>query len=260
MVGLDEAVAVVAFVGFVDECIKFITRPLHSFDDCWLIPFTRYGRALVQKFHSYRHAVEETTGFVVAYESIWIKTEAQIDFLHFKEMQKLVLLELQHILKTTNVMVDRYINREDENKKLDISEKIEALKKMTTAKKLPYAARKKSLETVIDDLEKWQSRYDPTWVMVIKISGPIIDDQLRAEATKSDKNDFIMAAKRIRDAVRANLELPPQEQQSVLISPQELTHPLLSIEYSSVSSTKLRIGEVEADVLVDRVICDPQAA
>ena len=197
-----------------------------------------------------------------------MKTEAQIEFLKkianaldqaLKDTQERVLLELKHMLETADVMIDGLISPEDDQKKLDISERLDALKKMTSAKKLRHAMKKTRLEKVINDVERWQARYDPTWLLVIKISGSLIDEQLQAEATKSNRNNFIMAAKNIRDAVRADLDLPAQEQQSILLSSQQLTSPLYPIHYSNVSRSKLSVGGVETEVLVDRMTCDPRA-
>jgi hypothetical protein len=33
---------------------------------------------------------------------------------------------------------------------------------------------------VIDDLEKWQRRLDPSWFLIMRIANPIIDQRLAA--------------------------------------------------------------------------------
>ncbi|KAM0346566.1 hypothetical protein ACHAPY_011611 [Fusarium culmorum] len=41
-----------------------------------------------------------------------------------------------------------------------------------------YALVKDSLDEVIQDMEEWQRRFDPSWFLIMRIANPIIDQQL----------------------------------------------------------------------------------
>jgi hypothetical protein len=46
--------------------------------------------------------------------------------------------------------------------------------------------KKETLDGIIDDLEKWQRRFDPSWFLRMKIASPVIDEELtRAKKDQS---------------------------------------------------------------------------
>lgn len=56
------------------------------------------------------------------------------------------------------------------------------------AKKLKYAAyTKAALDGIIDDLEKWQRMFDPSWFFLTRITVPVIDQQLIEKAATDSK-------------------------------------------------------------------------
>lgn len=48
----------------------------------------------------------------------------------------------------------------------------------TEVNKFKYAIVKKGLDEIIEDLDKWQKMFDPSWFLILMISNPLIDQQL----------------------------------------------------------------------------------
>lgn len=78
---------------------------------------------------------------------------------------------------------------------------------MSTSKKIFFAFKKNSLQVIVEDLEKWQARFDPCWMLIMRIESRLVDDRLFRETQKpaAAQSQFIVTAGGIRDAAKANL-------------------------------------------------------
>lgn len=47
------------------------------------------------------------------------------------------------------------------------------------AKKAAYVWKKEALDGIIADMEEWQSRFDPSWFLIMTVANPMIDNELR---------------------------------------------------------------------------------
>jgi serine/threonine protein kinase len=216
---------------------------------------------------------------MISIEHNWMKTEAQIRFLQkisktldpeYCDVQSRVLSELEGKLKTATLTMDQLILHSKENEKekdakakeerqWDLKGMGKALEKMAPMKKVKYAFKKESLEGIRDDLESWQRRFDPSWMLTMLITDKIVDEQLEQEEKKpaAQKTKFIMAAKGVRDAARESLS-GSRPMDGSIFRPIEI----LSTEETSIpfSSTILcRLEESKEQVLVDTMICNPIA-
>lgn len=74
--------------------------------------------------------------------------------------------------------------------------------------KLKYAIFSKDLlEDSVDDLERWQRTFDPSWIIIARISSSTIDDQILDRASGNEaSNKSVSIVKGLRDAHRSNLE------------------------------------------------------
>ncbi|RFU35444.1 hypothetical protein B7463_g864, partial [Scytalidium lignicola] len=196
---------ILAIIQFSDQCIK-------------------YGQKLVRRCQNYRHAEAEARELMISIEHNWMKTEAQIIFLKkiskildpgYCDVQSRVLSELKGKLKKATLTIDQLIlhdkkKKEDEKEQkqeFDMKTMTKALEKMTPGKKFRYAIEKGSLEAIRDDLENWQRRFDPSWMLTMLITDSLVDDQLEQEENKPQQTKFIMAAKGVRDAARESTSL-----------------------------------------------------
>jgi hypothetical protein len=225
----------------------------------------------VRRCQNYRHAEAEARELMISIEHNWMKTEAQINFLKkiaktldpcYCDVQSRVLSELEGKLKTATLTMDQLVMHEKEKKKekekdLDIHAVTKALEKMAPRKKVKYAFQKESLESIRDDLESWQRRFDPSWMLIMRIADSLIDEQLDQEEKKPQQTKFIMAAKGVRDAARKSTSTSVPMDGSIFKPATILTTDETPIPFSSALLCQL--PDSKEHVLVDTMICNPIA-
>lgn len=246
----------------------------------------------MRRCQNYRHAEKEARELLISIEVNWMKTEAQINFLkriahalnpRYCDVQSRVLSELEGKLKTATLTMGQLISHEKEQEKeqekekekekewekekekenerekdkdVDFAAVVKALGKMSPMKKVRYAFEKDSLNRIINDLENWQRRFDPSWMLIMRMADDKIDQQLDQEERKSKQSQFIMAAKGVRDAAR--------ESTSTLVPDGSIFKPAdardtdeAPIPFSSVLISYLT--DTKEHILVDKMICNPKA-
>jgi hypothetical protein len=94
-------------------------------------------------------------------------------------MQGKVLAQLRDRLRNATALLDGLIGgqaqprtHEDSN----ILSRMEGLAVMSPYRKFKYGTKKGALKEIVDDLEKWQSRYNPIWLLLVLIKSPRIDE------------------------------------------------------------------------------------
>jgi hypothetical protein len=203
----------------------------------------------VKRCKNYRHAVDEARAFLITIEYNWAKTGAQIKFLKsiaktleedYLQMQSLLLSELEGQLKTATLTLDQLIEknrRAKSHEESNIIDRMKGLATMASGSKAKYAFKKNSLQALVDDLEKWQRRFDPCWMLIMRIESRSIDNELSQEIQKpsSHQNSFIMMAKEMRDAVNATLEKDPAIEVAIWLDADSYHPSNDTIEYSPTS-------------------------
>ncbi|KAM5357003.1 hypothetical protein ACJZ2D_016715 [Fusarium nematophilum] len=71
-----------------------------------------------------------------------------------------------------------------------------------------YAFVKDSLDEVIQDMEEWQRRFDPSWFLIMRMANPIIDQQLTRQHQRASQGPPASPTPSRRPA-----PLPPSQQQ-----------------------------------------------
>jgi hypothetical protein len=142
-------------------------------------------------------------------------------------------------------------------KDMDLQVMAKALEKMTPRKKVKYAFKKESLEAIQDDLESWQRRFDPSWMLTMLITDSLVDKQLEKEENKPQKTKFIIAAKGVRDAAKESTSVSDTAdgsifKQNTVLSTNEMPIPLSS-------TIRCQLSGSEDCVLVDTMICNAVA-
>jgi len=238
----------------------------------------RYGNKFVKRCRSYLHAEEEAIELLISIEINWVKMETQIEILkpiagglnkRLQDMQSQVLSQLEGKLKTASLIIQQLMDEKSEDGKVkkdkwkhddrDIATMVKGLEGMRVSKKARYVNKKKALYLVVDEIEKWQARYDPTWIWIMQMSISNIDDELHKQEKKpkSDQIPIIIAAKGIRDAARATHDVKVRDQGSIWIGADDLDLDPIHIANSSVQISTLR-GKKEM-VLIDTMTCNPAA-
>lgn len=177
-------------------------------------------------------------------------------------MQSRVLSELEGKLKTATLTLDQLIEKkarvkEDEDRKL--VERMKGLAAMTRGRKAKYAFKKGALEGIVEDLEKWQARFDPCWMLILRMESRAVGTQLSREASKPklDQSPFIMAAKDIRELAREPSQDFASESDSLWLDETMFEGPLASVPFSPLSIARYK--DSGNRLLVDKIHCNPQA-
>jgi hypothetical protein len=122
----------------------------------------------------------------------------------------------------------------------------------TEIKRWKYVLIKTGLDEAIKDLASWQNMFDPTWFLVMKVSNPVIDQELGR--TGSAVSSITTSASNLRDALR---EAPRQRHSVFLPSDGLETTRMREVAYATVRC----VPRVSSDkwVVVDCIPCDPEA-
>ncbi|KFZ25321.1 hypothetical protein V502_00200 [Pseudogymnoascus sp. VKM F-4520 (FW-2644)] len=246
-----------AIVAFADQCLK-------------------YGNKFVKRCQSYLHAEEEAAELLLAIESNWVKMETQIIILRriagslskkLQDMQSQVLSQLEGKLKTASLIIEQMLSEKREYGKAnddkrnqndwDIATVIKGLGDMKASKKARYVFKKSALCQIVDEIEKWQARFDPTWILIMQMSISDIDEGLHEQRQNIERQHIpiILAAKGIRNAARAAQDERVKDRGLIWIDGLELKPS--TIAHSSVQFSTLQ--DAKEMVVVDTMISNPAA-
>lgn len=238
------------------------------------LTYFRYGEKLIKKCKDYGNAETEARELLTIIEHNWMKTGAQLNFLKtiaasldesYLAMQSLVLSELEGKLKkATLIMKQLSAGQEwiDNHDVKAVAAQLKSLQTMTSTKKSLYALKKKSLEAIIDDLEKWQTRYDPSWMLLILMENPSINVALVKESKKaqSDQSSFIMTTKAMRDIAKLNIMENTSGQQAVWLDTEILDSPdTFATKTNPTLVSIATLKDTKQEVILDTMHCNPAA-
>ena len=182
-------------------------------------------------------------------------------------MQSQVLSQLEGKLKTASLIVDQMVSEKREFEKAnkperkhndrDLAAMMKGLGDMTAAKKAKYVFKKTALYQIVDEIEKWQARYDPTWILIMQMSAGDIDEELHEHQKKLEHKEIpiIVAAKGVRDAARAIQDEKGEDRRPIWIDHLDLASS--NIPHSSVQLSNLE--DTNEMVLIDTMISNPTA-
>jgi hypothetical protein len=211
MLVLETAMDVGALLVLIEQCIVSVVLNPRPVLLCSVLNVCRrYGNKVRHGCKNYHHASDEAQGYLVAIEHNWTQMEILITFINnvlptdYVEMQGKVLAQLRDRLRNATALLDGLIGgqaqprtHEDSN----ILSRMEGLAVMSPYRKFKYGTKKGALKEIVDDLEKWQSRYNPIWLLLVLIKSPRIDEALSRRTTAHQQNAIIAIAKTLRDTV-----------------------------------------------------------
>ncbi|KAK3625663.1 hypothetical protein LTR56_020275 [Elasticomyces elasticus] len=190
----------------------------------------KHGNAVVELYLSLKDARSEVDERITQVESHWQRTRVQIEFIE----RTWTTLRPEHQTNQTEILTLL-------NSKLKYAErKVQGLVKKNKSatddrpkvKRWKYMFVKSYLDSVISDLAKWQTLYDPSWYLIMAIASPVIDAELGKPGSSRSPGDMAVldTAKGVREA--AVPKLAPDSEKNVFLPAVERAD-LIRIRYSS---------------------------
>jgi hypothetical protein len=190
-----------------------------------------------------------------------------------QDMQSQILSLLEGKLKTASLTIDQLMSQKKEEEQTakqnrkhddrDIAIVMKGLSDMGRSKKVKYASKKKALYDIVEDIEKWQARYDPSWILIMQMAtGENINEQIQDQEKKNPGTreiPIIAAAKGIRDAARTRQD-STRDMGSIWIEADDIDLAPETLQYSSVLVSNVpSLKETQELVLIDTMVSNPAA-
>ncbi|KAJ5952244.1 uncharacterized protein N7479_010657 [Penicillium vulpinum] len=152
----------------------------------------KYGRSLHARCQAYIQAEAELANTLLCIEGYWLKIEDEVTTLrdiwngldgrlqiHHNQVLQTLLQILQNAYSTLGDIFGEPENSQNFGNLVAQQGKIQRLK---------YAAYgKKSLERIVEQLEHWHRHFDPSWILLSRLSVPIIQQKLAEKGQLGNK-------------------------------------------------------------------------
>ncbi|KAK8030272.1 hypothetical protein PG990_000006 [Apiospora arundinis] len=205
----------------------------------------KLGVQIAKACEAWKHADSEVRERMVRLDLYWAQTRTQLDFMRkiAKTIDGELLETMENVLGLLAAKLTLVSSKLDKLLECPVSTPTSA--SILKAKRGRYAITKTAFDATMDDLEKWQKRFDPCWFLMLRIASPLIDQELREmnesdaiarqdhpklgiSATTSSKSP-VSVADGLRDALRDS----PQRSASVFL-PFDASLELSSIPFSPI--------------------------
>ena len=166
----------------------------------------RRGRQLIRLCKSVKNAEAELGERITIIDSHWTRTSIQLDFLkrvwnelnkELKATQEQILHELNSKLAVAILKIERLLI--SRNSQIPVA--ANRPQEQHGVKRFKYALLKDSLDNAIQELEKWQKLFDPSWFLILMISNSHIDTELMKPSGAS-VSPVIKATQSLRKALQ----------------------------------------------------------
>jgi hypothetical protein len=141
---------------------------------------SRLANKALSTCRAYKDAEEDLAKKVTILETVWVKLETQLSFLRRVAHQGHLKDELAHchftLLQKLNGALLQAVSQL-ELAASSLESKPKTLKILKVGK-WKYAIMKKTVDTLMAELEAWQGRFDPSWYLIILISRSVLDPVL----------------------------------------------------------------------------------
>ncbi|KAI1273133.1 hypothetical protein F5Y07DRAFT_274103 [Xylaria sp. FL0933] len=232
-----SAELVLAVLGLVEGSIKLVHK-------------------IKETCETYRSADEEINEKFVLVESLWVKVETQLGFLtkissHLTD--DLVQSQLDLLQRLRGKLAQAASRLEvvspsgvgDRGRATDI------------LRKWKFALVKGSLNELMAELEAWQQRFDPSWYLMILVSGKVLDDEL-VNSTRGGLPQASRAESPLRRmlAIRSSLnpDTATQRTSHVTLDPDGLKGSQETVVSFTTARRVVRAG-AKNSLIVERVSC-----
>ncbi|KAF8850822.1 hypothetical protein BDZ45DRAFT_751326 [Acephala macrosclerotiorum] len=218
----------------------------------------QFGVLLVESCQHFRKADEELNELLIRLEGLWVRIKHQLRFIEriahtLDEEHRRNQDDIVGILATKLSLAQKTVDRVV--KKTETKAPYMSLARIRRGK---YVIQRDALHTVISDLEQWQSRFDPSWFLIMRVADPVIDQELAAQQAEQKHSDeqnegqgsIVAQNWRTRDRgqspialamnLRDTLRPEPRQKLSVFLPPLELQ--TIDIPFSN-AKTAQRAGQ-----------------
>lgn len=188
---------------------------------------------------------------MIRLEGVWLKTDNQVTFLFkiqiqledsLQSYQEACLAQLQIKLQAAVAHIGNLTGSPIDGSSASFWLPVE----VKPLKKLKYSACEKGLQKVIDELEAWQRRFDPSWFLTIRIASSSIDQSLQ-EQSKSGST-YISTLQAIRNAVQSS-SVSKTDTSSIFCDPGNLAQDRIQLIDSQSCLTE--VLETQSGVILD---------
>ncbi|KAL8669335.1 MAG: hypothetical protein Q9168_006071 [Polycauliona sp. 1 TL-2023] len=213
----------------------------------------KYGKILVKTCGAFKGAEAEINERVLCIENHWKRTTMQLEVIlpiwksldeEHQRIQNETLQVLGNKLNMIILKLEGCLEKKPGNRTTEHPG--------STVKRIKYALiTKTSLDEAIEDLAKWQRKFDPSWFLMLKISEPNVDRELKEHVPATSS---LTSAHRVRDALKQE----PLHKASVFLPKDDLD----SARIRNISFTSARLMQRAGSdklYIVDCIQCDPEA-
>ncbi|KAL8993904.1 MAG: hypothetical protein Q9169_005995 [Polycauliona sp. 2 TL-2023] len=212
----------------------------------------KYGKILVKTCEAFKGAEAEINERVLCIENHWKRTTMQLEVIRqiwgsldeeHQSIQNRTLQVLASKLSMTISKLEKCLRKNPGDRTTE--------HQSITVKRTKYVQTKTSLDEAIQDLADWQRMFDPSWFLMLKLSEPLIDQQLKANVPTTSS---LISAHRVRDALKQE----PLQKSTVFLPKDDLdTARIRDIAFTSARVLQ-RVNSNKLDI-VDCIPCDPEA-
>jgi hypothetical protein len=134
----------------------------------------RSGQLLYETCATLKGAATELDERALCVRSHWKRTSIQLDFINriwesldkeHQDIQNQILQVLTGKLNSATSKLDKLIKKSSDHRSTEVN-------------RVKYALVKKGFDEIIEDLESWQKMFDPSWFLILKVSHPLVDQQM----------------------------------------------------------------------------------
>ncbi|MCJ1379353.1 hypothetical protein MMC17_002454 [Xylographa soralifera] len=225
----------------------------------------KYGNELMRRYRNFANAETRVAELILRVENRWLRMEDQMTFLRsvwdtleasVQMHQNRVLQVLQSKLQEALMTFDGIIGTERD----EVSMKT-ILRKPGKVKRAKFAISVHDyLVKTVEDLEHWQTTFDPSWWIMTRMGDALIDKQLYREIADNSSDDLsetstLVSLKELRESIQDSSKAD-SDRKSIFILETEL-HPMTNpIPHSQSHSGHLLEGH--AKVIIDTISVDPR--
>ncbi|KAI9649892.1 hypothetical protein NHQ30_002476 [Ciborinia camelliae] len=212
-----------------------------------------YGKKLIDICTSFKNAETEIDERVLYVKTYWKRTSIQLNFL--KQIWKMLDEEHQNIQDQILQMLVRKLETATSKlekllKKAPLDPIQPANYQWAKVKRFKYIFVKKHLDEIIQEFVSWQKLFDPTWFLILRVSNPLIDQELDRDRPAVS---LLPGVRNFRRAAGGK----PLQNKSVFLPEAGLNYSTLrNISFSSAKVAQR--NDSGKWVLIDSVPCDPE--
>ncbi|KAJ5177937.1 uncharacterized protein N7500_000636 [Penicillium coprophilum] len=210
------------------------------------------GRGLHTRCQAYIHAEAELANALLRIDGYWLKIEDEVttlrDIWHgldgrLQIHHNQVLQALLQILQTAyNTLGDLFGETEE-------TESLAAVAKQGKIQRLKYATYgRKSLDRIVDQLEEWHRHFDPSWILLSRLSVPVIQQQLAEKGQHGNK--AIVPIIQLQEAhVESNLPPDRSSPTSIFL---DADYPIENLKGIPFTTASIGLAPTGKMVIVDK--------